>query len=147
MPHSGFGLGLERTVAWISGVEHVRETAPFTIIKSFISISSNPTYHINLLVQSMLTGRFFNFKRRNINLNKIQLKTRPVVVRRELFDHYSELGLTEKDLIVLIKLIYASETSNKQPSIDELKLGSDMEPREITSIIQHLIQRIYCNFM
>ncbi len=25
----GFGLGLERTVAWISGVEHVRETAPF----------------------------------------------------------------------------------------------------------------------
>lgn len=74
-------------------------------------------------------------------MNKIQLKTRPVVVRRELFDHYSELGLTEKDLIVLIKLIYASETSNKQPSIDELKLGSDMEPREITSIIQHLIQR------
>lgn len=69
-------------------------------------------------------------------MNKIQLKTRPVVVRRELFDHYSELGLTEKDLIVLIKLIYASETSNKQPSIDELKLGSDMEPREITSIIQ-----------
>ena len=88
----------------------------------------------------MLTGRFSTLKR-NINLNKIQLKTRPVVVRRELFDHYSELGLTEKDLIVLIKLIYASETSNKQPSIDELKLGSDMEPREITSIIQHLIQR------
>lgn len=29
VPHSGFGLGLERTVAWISGVEHVRETAPF----------------------------------------------------------------------------------------------------------------------
>lgn len=29
VPHSGFGLGLERTVAWLSGVEHVRETAPF----------------------------------------------------------------------------------------------------------------------
>lgn len=29
VPHCGFGLGLERTVAWISGVEHVRETAPF----------------------------------------------------------------------------------------------------------------------
>ncbi|HDP2940966.1 TPA: asparagine--tRNA ligase, partial [Staphylococcus aureus] len=27
VPHCGFGLGLERTVAWISGVEHVRETA------------------------------------------------------------------------------------------------------------------------
>ena len=25
VPHSGFGLGLERTVAWISGVEHVRK--------------------------------------------------------------------------------------------------------------------------
>jgi asparaginyl-tRNA synthetase len=29
VPHSGFGLGLERTVAWISGIEHVRETIPF----------------------------------------------------------------------------------------------------------------------
>lgn len=29
VPHSGFGLGLERTVAWISGVEHVREASPF----------------------------------------------------------------------------------------------------------------------
>ncbi|WP_112181157.1 asparagine--tRNA ligase [Paraliobacillus zengyii] len=29
VPHAGFGLGLERTVAWFSGVEHVRETIPF----------------------------------------------------------------------------------------------------------------------
>lgn len=29
VPHSGFGLGLERTVAWLAGVEHVRETIPF----------------------------------------------------------------------------------------------------------------------
>jgi asparaginyl-tRNA synthetase len=28
-PHSGFGLGLERTVAWICGLPHVRETIPF----------------------------------------------------------------------------------------------------------------------
>ncbi|MBI3927379.1 MAG: asparagine--tRNA ligase [Armatimonadetes bacterium] len=27
--HSGFGLGLERTVAWLCGLEHVRETIPF----------------------------------------------------------------------------------------------------------------------
>jgi len=29
VPHSGFGLGLERTVTWICGIEHVRETIPF----------------------------------------------------------------------------------------------------------------------
>jgi len=29
VPHAGFGLGLERTVAWFSGVDHVRETIPF----------------------------------------------------------------------------------------------------------------------
>jgi asparaginyl-tRNA synthetase len=28
-PHAGFGLGLERTVAWLCGLPHVRETAPF----------------------------------------------------------------------------------------------------------------------
>src|SRR3990172_6450415 len=29
VPHSGFGIGIERTVAWICGIEHVRETIPF----------------------------------------------------------------------------------------------------------------------
>jgi asparaginyl-tRNA synthetase len=29
VPHSGFGLGLERTVSWICGLDHVRETIPF----------------------------------------------------------------------------------------------------------------------
>ena len=29
VPHSGFGLGVERTVAWICGTEHIRETNPF----------------------------------------------------------------------------------------------------------------------
>ena len=28
-PHAGFGLGIERTVAWICGLKHVRETIPF----------------------------------------------------------------------------------------------------------------------
>jgi asparaginyl-tRNA synthetase len=28
-PHSGFGMGIERTVAWMCGIEHVRETIPF----------------------------------------------------------------------------------------------------------------------
>jgi asparaginyl-tRNA synthetase len=29
VPHSGFGLGLERTVSWICGLDHIRETIPF----------------------------------------------------------------------------------------------------------------------
>ena len=29
VPHAGFGLGLERTIAWICGLEHVRETITF----------------------------------------------------------------------------------------------------------------------
>jgi asparaginyl-tRNA synthetase len=29
VPHSGFGLGVERTVSWICGLEHIRETIPY----------------------------------------------------------------------------------------------------------------------
>ncbi len=29
VPHSGFGMGIERVVAWVCGLEHVRETIPF----------------------------------------------------------------------------------------------------------------------
>jgi asparaginyl-tRNA synthetase len=29
VPHSGFGLGIERTVMWICGIDHIRETIPF----------------------------------------------------------------------------------------------------------------------
>jgi asparaginyl-tRNA synthetase len=29
VPHSGFGMGIERTVSWLCGIEHIRETIPF----------------------------------------------------------------------------------------------------------------------
>ena len=29
VPHSGFGLGIERTLAWICGIKHLREAIPF----------------------------------------------------------------------------------------------------------------------
>ncbi len=36
VPHAGFGLGIERTVAWICGLHHVRETIPFPRLMSRI---------------------------------------------------------------------------------------------------------------
>lgn len=37
VPHSGFGLGIERTVTWICGLKHIRETIPFprTIYRNY----------------------------------------------------------------------------------------------------------------
>jgi len=29
VPHSGFGMGIERTVSWMCGISHIRETIPF----------------------------------------------------------------------------------------------------------------------
>lgn len=29
VPHSGFGMGIERTVAWLCGIEHIREAIPY----------------------------------------------------------------------------------------------------------------------
>ena len=29
VPHAGFGMGLERVVAWITGIDHIREAIPF----------------------------------------------------------------------------------------------------------------------
>lgn len=37
VPHAGFGLGLERTVAWICGLHHVRETIPFARLTERLS--------------------------------------------------------------------------------------------------------------
>lgn len=69
------------------------------------------------------------------------LKSRPVVIHKELLDHYNELGINERELVILIKLIYASEMTNKQPSIESLQKGTSLDSREITAIIQNLIQR------
>ncbi|MCD8820157.1 DnaD domain protein [Staphylococcus gallinarum] len=73
-------------------------------------------------------------------MNIEQLKSRPVIIRKELLDHYSDMGLKETELIILIKLLHSAEISNKQPSIETLQQGSTLDSREITAIIQRLIQ-------
>lgn len=79
--------------------------------------------------------------RRRAHMNIEQLKQRPVVLHKSLLDHYSELGINETELVILIKLIYASEQSDKQPSIESLQQGSTLDARDISIIIQNLIQR------
>ena len=37
VPHSGFGMGIERVVAWICGISHIRETIPFARTMSRIN--------------------------------------------------------------------------------------------------------------
>jgi asparaginyl-tRNA synthetase len=37
VPHAGFGLGLERTLTWLCGIQHVRETIPFPRLLGRIS--------------------------------------------------------------------------------------------------------------
>ncbi|MBN6094565.1 DnaD domain-containing protein [Staphylococcus saprophyticus] len=73
-------------------------------------------------------------------MNSEQLKIRPVIFRRELLDHYNQLGINEAELVILIKLLHASESSNKQPSIESLQQGTTFGSREVTTIIQSLIQ-------
>ncbi|MCS4485445.1 DnaD domain-containing protein [Staphylococcus americanisciuri] len=73
-------------------------------------------------------------------MNIYELKTRPFVCRYELLEHYHDLGLNEADLIILMKIMYAYEMSNEQPSIETLQKGTTMQAAEITMIIQKLIQ-------
>ncbi|RIP34312.1 DnaD domain protein [Staphylococcus gallinarum] len=73
-------------------------------------------------------------------MNVEQLKSRPVIIRQELLDHYTDMGLNETELVILIKLLHSAEISNKQPSIESLQRGSTLDSREITAIIQRLIQ-------
>ena len=40
VPHGGFGLGIERTLAWICGLKHVRETIPFPRLLGRIEIKN-----------------------------------------------------------------------------------------------------------
>ncbi|MEM1791171.1 MAG: amino acid--tRNA ligase-related protein, partial [Desulfurococcaceae archaeon] len=37
VPHSGFGLGVERLVMWIAGIDHIRDATPFPRFRGWIT--------------------------------------------------------------------------------------------------------------
>ena len=64
VPHSGFGMGIERCVAWICGLEHVRETIPFarTLNRIYqrqqaISMSKLPVSKLNYVLKDDIDVR------------------------------------------------------------------------------------------
>ncbi|QLK86158.1 DnaD domain-containing protein [Staphylococcus sp. 17KM0847] len=73
-------------------------------------------------------------------MNIEELQKRPFVCRYELLEHYEQLGLNEADLIILMKLLYTYESNHEQPAIEVLQHGTTMQSKEITMIIQKLVQ-------
>src|SRR6266853_435238 len=58
VPHSGFGLGLERTVAWICGTEHIREVIPFPANGRFaLKLGCHPEPALSWWVRDLVLGR------------------------------------------------------------------------------------------
>ena len=97
VPHSGFGLGLERTVAWISGVEHVRETIPFPrLIEQIIPLipiikerSSDMQHEERLRIW---------IEQGNVNISQL------------FFHNYKSLGIKDLDAMLIMHMTaYKSE--------------------------------------
>ena len=66
VPHAGFGMGIERAVAWICGLEHVRETIPF---------AAHADSHLSLALASYEP----NCNPQTAVANKAETANRPVV--------------------------------------------------------------------
>ena len=51
VPHSGFGLGLDRFVAWVCGTKHIRETIPFP--RTMARLEPQYSFDINALTNTI----------------------------------------------------------------------------------------------
>jgi len=54
------------------------------------------------------------------------LKEKPVVIQRSLFNHYADLGLNEKQFVILIKLLDKENNSGLQPPLEEVQQGTSL---------------------
>lgn len=68
------------------------------------------------------------------------LKEKPVVVQRGLFDHYANLGLNEKQFVILIKLLDQENDRNLQPPLEDIQRGTTLSIQEVSHIINQLSQ-------
>ncbi|WP_253948802.1 DnaD domain-containing protein [Mammaliicoccus sciuri] len=68
------------------------------------------------------------------------LKEKPVVVQRALFDHYGNLGLNEKQFVILIKLLDQENDRNLQPPLEDIQRGTTLSIQEVSHIINQLSQ-------
>nr|WP_263313268.1 DnaD domain-containing protein [Mammaliicoccus sp. Marseille-Q6498] len=68
------------------------------------------------------------------------LKEKPVVIQRSLFNHYADLGLNEKQFIILIKLLDQENERNIQPPLEDIQQGTSLSIQEVSHIINQLSQ-------
>ncbi|WP_413481921.1 DnaD domain-containing protein [Mammaliicoccus vitulinus] len=68
------------------------------------------------------------------------LREKPVVIQRALFNHYVELGLNEKQFVILIKLLDQENERNIQPPLEDVQQGTSLSIQEVSHIINQLSQ-------
>lgn len=68
------------------------------------------------------------------------LREKPVVIQRALFNHYVELGLNEKQFVILIKLLDQENERNVQPPLEDVQQGTSLSIQEVSHIINQLSQ-------
>ncbi len=64
-------------------------------------------------------------------------------VNKILFDHYSELGLDESELVILIKLMQHHSDSRPLPDITQLIEGTTLSGKSINMIMEQLIGKSF----
>ncbi|WP_323702342.1 DnaD domain-containing protein [Mammaliicoccus sp. Dog046] len=68
------------------------------------------------------------------------LKDKPVVIHRALFNHYADLGLNERQFVILIKLLDQENESHLQPPLEEIQMGTSLSIQEVSHIVNQLSQ-------
>ncbi|GGI39818.1 DnaD domain-containing protein [Mammaliicoccus stepanovicii] len=68
------------------------------------------------------------------------LRDKPVVIHRSLFEHYADLGLNEKQFVILIKLLDKENERHLQPPLEELQIGTSLSLQEVSHVINQLSQ-------